>query len=158
MTRLPSDHPDVESVHATLVRAGRTDRPRVRVPAEAPLAAGDVVRLVLDGTERFTPVERALSGDVVEHGSTGGRNGARSGDALELRGAYDTPGEAREPGAGTDRLPAWRDEHGVAFDGAVLVDVVDQDYRYGLRAPGERVVYDAGRPDEGLQDIAEDLL
>ena len=158
MTRLSSDHPDVGTARATLVRAGRTDRPRVALSADAPLDAGETVRLVLDGTERFAPVERALSGDVVEHGSTGSRNGARSGDGLELRGAYDTPEGARDPASGTDRLPAWRENHGVAFDGAVLVDVVEPGYRYGLRAPGERALYDAGRPDEGLQDIAEDLL
>jgi len=142
VTRLPSDHPDVETVRATLVRAGRTDRPRVALPADAPLDAGETVRLVLDGTDRFAPVERSLSGDD-----------------LELRGAYDTPEGAGDPASGTDRLPAWRDDHGVAFDGAVLVDVVEPGHRYGLRAPGERAVYDdTGRPDGDLQDIAEDLL
>jgi len=140
--RVPSDHPSVESVRAELVRAGRTDRPRVAVPADAAdlVPEGEVVRLVLDGTERFARVA-ARMGD----------------DRLELRGAHDTPDDARDPGSGSDRLGDWQDAHGVRFGGAVLLDVVEAGYKYGLRAPGERAVYDAGRPDSSLADIARDL-
>lgn len=139
---VPSDHPAVHSVRARVVRAGRTDRPRVAVPADdADRFSEGVVRLVLDGTERFTRVAPPLSGD-----------------GLELRGAFETPDGARDPGAGADHLADWQDRHGVDFGGAVLVDVVDEAYRYGLRAPGERVVYDAGSPDSDLQDLASDLL
>lgn len=141
--RVPSDHPSVETVRATLVRAGRTDRPRIAVPAERAdlFPAGEVARLVVDGTTRFTPVERPVSGD-----------------GLELRGAFETPDGAREPGDGTDHLPAWRESAGVAFGGSVLVDVVDEGFRYGLRAPGERVVYEGDGGDGDLRDLARDLL
>lgn len=140
--RVAHDNPSVGSVRAELVRAGRTDRPRIAVPADEAdrFPAGDVVRLVVDGSERFTRVAEPTSG-------TG----------LELRGAHDTPADARERGAGSDHLGEWRTAHDVRFGGAVLVDVVEADYKYGLRAPGERAVYDAGRPDDGLADIARDL-
>jgi hypothetical protein len=140
--RVPSDHPSVESVRAELVRAGRTDRPRIAVPADATdhFPEGEVVRLVLDGSERFTRVA------------------ARMGeDRLELRGAHRTPEDAADPGSGSDRLGAWQDAHDIRFEGAVLVDVVEESYKYGLRPPGERATYDGGRPDSSLADIARDL-
>lgn len=140
--RVPSDHASVESVRAELVRAGRTDRPRVAIPADAAdlFPEGDVVRMVVDGTERFTRVDARMRED-----------------GLELRGAHDTPEDARDPGSGSDHLADWQDARGVRFGGAVLVDVVEEGYRYGLRPPGERAVYDAGRPDSSLADIASDL-
>lgn len=140
--RVPSDDPGVESVRAELVRAGRTDRPRVAVPADGAdrFPAGEVVRLVLDGSERFTRVA------------------TRTGeDRLELRGAHETPEDAADPGSGSDRLGEWRDARDLRLGGAVLVDVVESDYKYGLRAPGERAFYDLGRPDSSLADIARDL-
>ena len=140
--RIRSDHPSVESVRAELVRAGRTDRPRVAIPADATdrLPEGEVVRLVVDGTERFTRVAPRM-GD----------------ERLELRGAHETPDDARDPGSGSDHLADWRDAHGVRFGGTVLVDVVEEGYKYGLRAPGEQATYDTGRPDSSLADIARDL-
>ncbi|PSP75046.1 hypothetical protein BRC81_16295 [Halobacteriales archaeon QS_1_68_20] len=143
MDRLASDHPSVHTVDATLVRAGRTDRPRVAIPGGAAdrFPADEVVRLVVDGDELFSPVAAELTGD-----------------GLELRGAFETPEAAREPGDGTDHLPDWREAAGVPFGNTVHVDVVEDGYKYGLRAPGERAVYTTGRPDEGLQDIADDLL
>lgn len=140
--RVSSDNPSVNAIRGTLVRAGGLDRPRIAIPAEeaAHFPVGEVVRLVIDGTERFAPVERTLSGDD-----------------LELRGAYETPDGARNPAEGSDRLAAWQDAHDVRFEGSVLVDVVEPDFRYGIRAPGERATYDMGRPDSGLQDIARDL-
>ena len=140
--RVSSDNPSVPAVRGTLVRAGGLDRPRIAIPADevTHFPVGEVVRLVLDGHERFAPVERALSGD-----------------SIELRGAYETPDGARNPADGTDRLGDWQDAHGVRFDGSVLVDVVEPDYRYGLRAPGERATYETGRPDAGLADIARNL-
>lgn len=139
--RVPSDHPSVATVRAELVRAGRIDRPRVAVPAAAQqLPAGDVVRLVVDGAERFTLVADRTSDDGVE-----------------LRGAHDTHEGARDPGAGNDRLGDWQDAHGLRFGGSVHVDVVEAGYKYGLRAPGEEATYDGGRPDASLADIARDL-
>jgi hypothetical protein len=140
--RVPSDHPSVASIRGELVRAGRTDRPRISVPADATdqFPAGEVVRLVVDATERFTRVTEPTRGEGVE-----------------LRGAHETPEDARDPGAGSDHLGDWQDAHDVRFGGAVLVDVVEADYKYGLRAPGERATYEGGRPDSSLADIARNL-
>lgn len=141
--RVVADHPSVHTVRATLVRAGRTTRPRVAIPAAEAVRfpAGEVVRLVVDGRERFTLVAAG-----------------RGDDGPQLRGAFGTPDAAHDPAAGTDRLPDWQAAAGVDLGGSVLVDVVEPGYRYGLRAPGERATYDAGRPPDGLRDIARDLL
>jgi hypothetical protein len=140
--RVPSDHPSVDSVRAELVRAGRTDRPRVALLEKAAdrFPDGEVVRLVVDGAERFTRVD-----------------GGDRGDRRQLRGAHETPADARDRHAGSDHLGDWQDAHDVRFGGAVLVDVVEDGYKYGLRAPGERAVYESGSPDSSLADIAEDL-
>lgn len=134
-------HDDAVPTHeGTVVERGRTGRRAVRFPAETPLSVDTVIRLVLDGRERWvrpaTPV------------SAGG---------LELRGAYDTATGARDPGGRTDRLRAWVADRGLEAGRTVHLDVVAEGYRYGLRGPGESATYDAGRPDTGLSDIAEDL-
>lgn len=136
--RVPSDHSSVETVRATLARAGRTDRPKVVLPDDADLPEG-VVRLVLDGRVCHAPVERGLDG------------------TLELPGAYDTAPAARER-AGENRLTEWVRDADLDFGRSVLLDVLVAGTRYGLRAPGERAVYDVpGRPDEGLASIAEQV-
>lgn len=140
--RVASDNPGVETVDATLARHGGTDRPKVTVPADAAADLPEsVVRLVLDGSEycaRFAPPV--------------------TGDGLELRGAYDTPAAVRDPGDAPNRLVEWVDSVGLDASRTVHLDVVEPGFRYGLRAPGERAVYDAtGTPDEGLAAIAERL-
>lgn len=139
--RVPSDHPSVTTVRATLTRSGGTDRPRVEIPAEYAneFPADEVVRLVLDDAEYRACIERPLTDD--------GR---------ELRGAYDTPRLARNPDEGENRLSGWTDSAAVEFGGSVLVDVVEAGFKYGLRAPGERAVYEATEsPDDSLAAIAE---
>lgn len=133
---VPSDA--VDSVRATLDRAGRTDRPKVTVPEDARdrVPQGEVVRLSLGGAVRHMTVELAID------------------DSLEIRGAYDNARMARA-GEGTNRLAEWADEHGLDFGRTVHLDVVDEGFFYGLRAPGERTVYRVpDRPDDGLADIA----
>ena len=140
--RVASDHDAVETVRATLERVGRTDRRRVAVPADAGagLTPETVVRLVLDSTTYHTLVETSLEGD------------------LELRGAFDSPTLARDPESGTDHLPAWVADAGVEVGGSVLLDVVTAEFKYGLRAPGRRVIYEAtAAPDKGLSAIARDI-
>ncbi|MFB6165003.1 MAG: hypothetical protein ABEJ31_07575 [Haloarculaceae archaeon] len=140
--RVPSDHDAVETIRATLERVGRTDRLKVTLPADAAdaLPAGDVVRLVLDGRTRHSRVETDFDG------------------AAELRGAFDSPTLARDPGAGTDRLAEWADAAGRSAGQSVLLDVVTDGYKYGLRAPGERAVYEATEaPSDSLSSIARDL-
>ncbi|MFC6719381.1 hypothetical protein ACFQGT_03700 [Natrialbaceae archaeon GCM10025810] len=139
--RISSDHPSVRTVRATL--AETPSGVRVEIPADerdaVPLE--EVVRIVLDGTERFARPERALTGD----------------EGI-VPGVYETPDGARDPAAGTDALPEWIDESDVRRGGSVLLDVVEPDFLYGLRAPGETAYYDAREPpSDSLARIAKDL-
>ncbi|WP_336001749.1 DUF7112 family protein [Halorientalis halophila] len=138
--RLPSDHDAVATHRASLERVGRTDRPKVVAPADAALPADEIVRLVLDGSTYHARVETSLDGDP------------------EISGAYDTPTLAREPGSGENRLAEWVAEADVSVGGSVLLDEVTSEFQYGLRAPGERTVYEATeKPSDSLAAIAEDL-
>lgn len=137
--RVPSDHPTITTLDGTLARQGRTDRPKVVLPADADLPVGEVVRLVLDGDECRARFDRPTVGD-----------------GLELRGVYDTPDHVRDPGSGPNRLPEWVAGSGLEVGRTVHLDVVADGFRYGLRAPGERAVYEASAgPDESLASIAE---
>ncbi|WP_290814794.1 hypothetical protein [Halovivax sp.] len=139
--RISSDHPSVHTVRASAepTATGRTlsipTDERDRFPTD------DVVRVVLDGDERFARVERALTGDE-----------------LSVPGVYDAPRFAREPGAGDDRLAAWIADRSIPEGGSVLIDVVEAGFLYGLRAPGETAVYEAKEPpSDSLSSIAERL-
>lgn len=138
--RVASDHPSIVSLRGRLVRRGGTRRPAVEVPAEdaEQLPAGDVVRLLLDGRERWAPV------------------GAR-GETRALFGAFDNARRARER-EGSDRLAEWVADRDLAVGRSVVVDVVVAGEVYGLRVPGEDAVYDAtSGPADSLRRIAEDL-
>jgi hypothetical protein len=138
--RLPSDHDAVETHRAGLEHVGRTDRPKVVVPDDATVPVDEVDRLVVDGRTCHARVETNLHGDP------------------EITGAFDTPTLAREPGDGENRLETWVADADVTVGGSVLLDVVTEGFKYGLRAPGERTVYEATeKPDAGLSAIAEDL-
>jgi hypothetical protein len=138
--RLPSDHPSVTTLRASLARSGGTRRPCLRLPDEARegVDAGAFVRLVLDGTDRHARV-------------------AADDRGLLVRGAYDTKPAARARD-GPNRLVEWADAHGRAPGDAVELDVLDAGFQYGLRVPGERVVYTTtDRPDASLSAIADRL-
>lgn len=139
--RVASDSPGVTTARVDLTTSGATDRPVVRVPGDADVVPPeDVLRLVFDDTEHYAPFERALTSDD-----------------LEVRGAYDTPSTARERD-GENRLRAWVETADVRVGNSVLLDEVTPEFKYGLRAPGERAVYEATEaPDDSLSSIAEDL-
>ena len=139
--RVSSDHPSVQTVRATAepTATGLT----VSIPADERerFPADEVVRVVLDGDERFGRIERALTGEE-----------------LSIPGVYDAPRLAREPGSGTDRLAEWFDAQSIPEGGSVLIDVVEPAFLYGLRAPGETAVYEAKEPpNESLSAIADEL-
>ncbi|MFA1609884.1 DUF7112 family protein [Halobellus rubicundus] len=134
--RVPSDHDSVTSFRASVARSGGTRRPCLRLPDDAAVAEGDVVRLLLDGTTTFARVSADSRG-------------------LLVRGAYDNERLAREPREGENRLVEWCERHDRGPDDAVELDELDPGYCYGLREPGDRVVYDVpARPNESLRDIA----
>ena len=135
--RVAADNPSVETVRATLARAGRTDRPKIELPEAFPVPDGPV-RLVLDGQECHAVVDLSLD------------------ETLEIRGVYGSVVEARA-GEDSDRLVDWVDDRDLGFGRSVLVDVVQVGHHYGLRAPGEHAVYETRERDEGLAAIAEDV-
>jgi len=139
MDRIASDNPSVRTLDGTLERQGRLDRPKVVLPADDAVSTDSVVRLYLDGDEhRIRPSE--------------------SGDTIEIRGAYDTPDGARDPRNAENRLTEWVKSEGLDFGRTVHLDIVEEGFAYGLRAPGERTVYPAvEKPDDSLSDIAENL-
>lgn len=138
-TRLPSDHASVRTERAEVTRSGGTSRPCLRLPDSLALESGDVLRLVLDGDEYHARVQVDSSGPL-------------------LRGAYDLRSEAKAPGRAENRLVEWLAEHDREPGDALDLDELEARDRYGLRLPGERVVYkDTSSPGGSLQDIANDL-
>jgi hypothetical protein len=141
VTGLPHDHPSVRTVRATLERQGSGLRVAIPESDADAVPAGEVVRVVLDGTERYALVDSHLT----------------EGRPL-VPGVYDTPDLARDPGGAADRLRAWAADRDRGAGDSVLLDALDEGHRYGLRAPGEAVTYrDRSTPDEGLASIARDL-
>ncbi|MCU4743787.1 hypothetical protein OB955_16300 [Halobacteria archaeon AArc-m2/3/4] len=139
--RISSDHSSVQTVRATL--AETTTGVRLEVPAENrdQIPVDEVVRVVLDGDELFAMPERQLGGEDVH-----------------IPGVYETPDIARDPRQGTDRLSAWRADENVRLGGSVLLDVVEPDFLYGVRSPGQTAFYDAREPpSDSLASIAKDL-
>ncbi|WP_257299918.1 hypothetical protein [Haloarchaeobius sp. FL176] len=133
----------VPTVRATLAKHGATGRLKLELPADETdrFPAEEVVRLVLDGDRYFARIESALTGDE-----------------LLIAGAFETPSAARNPGEGENHLTTWCEANGRGAGGSVLVDVVEDGFQYGLRAPGGRAVYDAlEQPDGSLASIASDL-
>jgi hypothetical protein len=136
--RVPSDHPSVTTHRTRLERSGGTRRPCLRLPDATGAAAGDVVRLVLDGDEYHAPVTGDSSGLVV-------------------RSAHDNRRMARERD-GTNRLVEWAAAAGRDPGDAVELDEVVDGTLFGLRVPGHRAVYTATEPpSDSLSDIAESL-
>lgn len=139
--RIASDHPSVRTVRSTCTETATGVRLEVPADDRDTFVTDDVVRVVLDGDELFARVERALTGEE-----------------LSIPGVYQTPGDARDPSGATDRLREWIDANGVSPGGSVLIDVVEPEFLYGLRAPGETVYYDAREPpSDSLSEIATDL-
>ncbi|AHG00168.1 hypothetical protein HALLA_16540 [Halostagnicola larsenii XH-48] len=139
--RLSSDHPSVRTVRATLSET--TTGVRLEIPGEErdSFVVDDLVRVTLEGAERFARVERALTGDE-----------------LTIEGVYETADGARDPRDGTDVLPDWCDEQTVRDGGSVLIDVIEPGFAYGIRSPGETAYYDASEPPKSsLSDIANDI-
>ncbi|MGB9986299.1 DUF7112 family protein [Salarchaeum japonicum] len=139
--RIASDNPAVETVTATIGRYGGTTRPQIELPADdaARVPVGEVVRLVLDGTEYRVRIEE-------------------SGGTPVIRGAYETPRLARAPGEGENHLISWLDGTDLDIGRSVYVDIVEEGYAYGLREPGTTAYYDATeKPSDSLADIARDL-
>lgn len=146
--RIASDAAAVTSHRARLVRSGGTRLPALAVPEPVGVSAGDRIRVVLDGDIRHARVERGGDGPVVRGAYDTG------GDLAVIDGRDDSVSPADVP----NRLVEWCRAHDRERGDAVALDEIDAGFHYGLRAPGERAVYDVlARPDRGLRDIARDL-
>ncbi|GGN18963.1 DUF7112 family protein [Halarchaeum nitratireducens] len=130
----------VRTVDTVLERYGSTNRPQLRVTDSDAVPVGEVVRLAVDDAEYRTRVAEDASGSAV------------------LRGAFESPRLARTPGEGENHLRAWLHALDLDYGRTIHLDVVTSDYKYGVRAPGERATYAATEaPDDGLASIARDL-
>lgn len=131
-------HEAVETIDGLVERVGGTRRQRVVAPNLEP-PTDDVVRVDIDGSTYRAPVTRTPEGD------------------LAFTGAYDSPSQARNQN-GENHLEHFLDAHGLEPGRTVHIDVVEPDFRYGLRAPGQNATYrTTGQPNSSLADIARDL-
>ncbi len=138
--RVSSDHDAVESNRTHVERVGRTPRPRVPLPPAVEAVAGDDVRVSLEGEQYHAQVRESLDCD------------------RDLRGAFANARLARTQGEGENHLRTWLETVGVGVGDPLLVDAVTPGYEYGLRRPGQRVVYAAtDPPSSSLADIARDI-
>lgn len=141
--RVASDHASVTTIDARLAPSGASGSPSIEIAAENTDAftPDEIVRLVLDEGEYRARIRRPLTGE-----------------GLQILGAYDTPGLARDPGEGENRLHEWFDDGDLDLGRTVHLDVVEEDFLYGVRRPGERAVYEVKeKPDESLAAIARDV-
>jgi hypothetical protein len=137
--RVASDGDAVTTYRARLARSGGTRRPCLRLPDEAAVESGDLIRLVLDGTEYHARVEADAEGTLI-------------------RGAADNRRLARADGEGANRLVEWVRGTDRETGQSVDLDEVTPGHLYGVRVPGKRAVYRVTRqPDASLSSIAEGL-
>lgn len=136
---IPSDHPAVDSHRVDLTTVGSTGRPQVLLPDELTCKPDDCIRLVLADRQTHAQVASTLSGEPT------------------IQGAYANKQLARTT-EGENLLSAWLDDVGLDPETTLVLDVLTDGYAYGLRVPGERVVYDpVEKPDSSLSDIADSL-
>lgn len=137
--RITHDHPTVETVDATVVRDGPTTRTVVETDADLETSGADLIRLVLDGTEYRARIEPVGSG------------------RYRIRHAAKTPRMARNPSDGENKVLEWVSGQDLSVGRTIHLDIVEPGFRYGLRAPGEKAVYESGRPDDSLAAIARQV-
>ena len=140
-TRLPSDSEAIANHRAEIVRRGGSRTKCLSLPtAVADVAdVDDVLTLVIDGTETHAVV-------------------ADDSDGLVVYGAYDNRRLAKTAGEGTNRLGEWLAALDRETGSSVVCDEIVAGERYGLRAPGDRIVYTVRQgPRDSLQSIAEGL-
>lgn len=139
--RVPNDHPSIHTVRTTVVQTATARHLQVPETDHDQVPRDEVVRVVLDGEERFMrPAHRLGSDD------------------LTIAGIFETPSFARTPGEGTNLLASWLEAADVGVGTSVLLDVIEPDFQYGIRTPGESTIYRvADPPSKSLSSIADDL-
>jgi hypothetical protein len=137
MDRISSENPAVETLRARVARHGARQK-RLDLPTDS-LPEGEVLRFVIEGTTYYAVVQGGF------------------GDDPHISGACETPDMARGR-SGTDYLGEWLDRLERPIGGSVLVDIIEPEFGYGLREPGEETVYEAiEKPKDSLANIARNL-
>jgi hypothetical protein len=138
--RVPSDHESIASHRSAVETVGSTSRLVVPVPDAVEMPTDEPIRVSLAGELGHARATTALDGGTI------------------LRGVYDNARQARERDGDGECLREWLAAAGLGGGDAILLDEITPGYAYGLRPPGERVVYQAVEaPSDGLSDIARDL-
>jgi len=138
--RVPSDHDTVETHRVHLAQVGRTRRLQVELPETLECPIDDVISLSLEADAYHAQVTASLDGPPT------------------VRRAFPTRQLARSPDAESDKLSPYLDAHGLDAGDPLALDVLRTGYAYGLRRPGERVVYaPPDPPNSTLVDIARDV-
>jgi hypothetical protein len=137
--RIPSDHDAIDSHRVHISTVGRTRRRQVVLPTGLECSLDDLVFVSLEGEGRHAAVTANLNSEPT------------------LQDAFVTRQLARTQG-GDDELGVWLDDNGLTDGDPLILDILRTGYAYGLRRPGERVVYSPPEPpDSTLQDIADSL-
>ncbi len=137
--RIPSDHAAVESHRVHLSTVGRTRRYQIPLPAGVDCDTDDVVFLSLESEGCYSQVAASLDGEPTIQTAFRTRHAARTQE-------------------GDDQLREWVERHDLNRGDALVLDVLRAEYAYGLRRPGERVVYSPpDPPNSSLSDIAQNL-
>lgn len=136
---LPSDHDTVTTSRGTVETVGSTSRREVQLPEDGAPDPGSVVWFSLEGESGYGRIEHTLAGTPV------------------LRAVRANRRQAREE-EGPNRLGQWLERRGIEPGEVLHLDTLTPGRAYGLRRPGERVVYAPPDPRDGsLADIARDL-
>ncbi len=135
--RVPSDHPTVRTIRTEVVRHGGRRR-RLELPPDATevLPEDGTIEVRVDDHRRFARCRRV-------------------DDRSAIVGLYETHSGANGDTEGTDGLRDWLDASERPVGSSVLLDIVADGTRIGLRVPGQRVVYESPQTrDDSLADIA----
>lgn len=135
--RVPSDHPSIRTVRTEVVRHGGRRR-RLELPPDATevLPEDGTIEVLVDDHRRFARCRRV-------------------DDRLAIVGVYETHSAASGDTEGTDGLRDWLDASERPIGSSVLLDIIEEGTRVGLRVPGQRVVYKSPQTrDDSLADIA----
>lgn len=137
--RVPSDHATVESQRVHLSSIGASSRLQIALPDSITATPEEICSLALDGDQYFTRVSETLTGDPA------------------IRAAYQNRRQTRQ-GDGTNVFRDWLDTIDVTAGDPLVLDVLETGDVFGLREPGERVVYEPPEPpDDSLASIAESI-
>ncbi|RRJ28419.1 DUF7112 family protein [Halocatena pleomorpha] len=140
--RIPHDHPSIDTVRATIDRAGSMAHPKLVLPAEPSLFPAGIVHITLDGQQYRARIERSFD------------------DTPEIRSVYDNARLVRDGAReqSVNRLREWFDEGDLDYGRSIHVDIIEPGHQYAVRRPGATAVYAVvPQPDQSLSDIADSL-